>query len=265
MWSAIRARFSRRRGAALALAVAVVLLAAAGAVSAELSAGAAPPLLAGPDFAFVFGRHYAAALEFVSGHPAADDVFRAWDIPPAFAWAIVLPELIRYSALVDVIESANLKVLYVEFGHGYGDASVGRFQMKPSFAETLEGDFLRLADPADRERLGPAPFDRADTVKARRERARRLTDVAGQARYVAMFVRVMDKLYPGEGGGDEETRLRFYAAAYNAGYRLGVPRLRREMAIPHFHTGLFAGRELYVYADVAADYWRRATAKEIGR
>jgi hypothetical protein len=266
MWSAIRAFSEPRadsRSAACRVLAAALLLVAAGSIRAAQAArvAAAGP----PDYARIYGRDFAAALDFSDHHPAADDVFRAWEIPPAFAWAIVFPELIRYSALADVIESANLKVLYVEFGRGYGDFSVGHFQMKPSFAETLEGDFRRLADARDRGRLAETPFDRADTVEARRARSRRLTDVAGQAVYLAMFVKVLDKIYAGETWDGLEAKLRFYATAYNAGYRLGAARLRKEMAVPRFHTGLFAGKAVYPYADVAARFWKAATAKEDNR
>ena len=244
---------------AAAIALAIVFAVAAPGASAQ---GPAPSAPAFPDYARIFGRDYASALEFAAHHPSADDVFRAWDVPPAFAWAIVFPELIRFSALADIIESANLKVLYVQFGRGYGNFSVGHFQMKPAFAETLEGDFVRLADARDRARLAASPFERADTVGARRARSRRLTDVVGQAVYLAMFVKVLDKLYAGEAWDGVEAKLRFYATAYNAGYRLGAARLRREMAFPRFHTGLFAGKDVYSYADVAAHYWNFFKDKE---
>jgi hypothetical protein len=221
MWWPIRAGF-KRSAAALALAA---FLGAAG-------PSAAPPAPAGFDYAGIFGRDYTAALEFAAGHAEADAVFRSWEIPPAFAWAIVFPELIRYSALADVLETGNLKVLYVQFGKGYGDFSVGHFQMKPSFAETLEGDFLRLADPRPVARIG-------------------------QALYLAMFVRVLDKLYAGQIWMNLEDKLRFYATAYNAGYRLGASRIRRESAVPRFHTGLFAGKTVYAYSDIAADFFHK--------
>ena len=262
MWSATHARY-KRVAAAGALAAAIALAIALGVAAPRAFAQVpAPSVSPAPDYARLFGRDYAAALEFAARHAAADEVFRAWDVPPAFAWAIVFPELIRFSALTDIIESANLKVLYVQFGRGYGNFSVGHFQMKPAFAETLEGDFLRLADARDRERLAAAPLDRADTVEARRARSRRLTDVVGQAVYLAMFVKALDKLYAGEAWDGVEAKLRFYATAYNAGYRLGAARLRREMAVPRFHTGLFAGKDVYSYADIAAHYWILAKDKE---
>jgi hypothetical protein len=246
MWRPIRGS-CRRIGAACALIL--------GAGLAAFFAAAQSPSTEPADYAKIFGRAYTAALDFAGRHAEADDIFRAWGIPTAFAWAIVFPELIRYSALADVIERGNLKVLYIQFGRGYGDFSVGHFQMKPSFAETLERDFLRLADESDRTRIGDAPFARADTVENRRARARRLTDVAGQAQYLAMFVRVLDKLYPRETWTDDTDKLRFYATAYNVGYKRGGAKIRKQAAIPRFHTGLIFAKPAYSYAAIAADFF----------
>jgi hypothetical protein len=220
-------------------------------------AAAQSPSAESADYAKIFGRAYAAALDFAGRHAEADEIFRAWGIPASFAWAIVFPELIRYSALADAIETGNLKVLYVQFGRGYADFSVGHFQMKPSFAETLERDFLRLADENDRARIGDTPFARADTVENRRARARRLTDVAGQAQYLAMFVRVLDKLYPRETWTDDTDKLRFYATAYNIGYKRSGAQIRKQAAIPRFHTSLIFTKPAYSYAAIAADYFRK--------
>jgi len=255
MWWPIRGRY-RRAGAASAL----VLAAGFAASFASAQSPSAEPT----DYAKIFGRAYASALEFAGRHTQVDEIFRAWDIPVAFAWAIVFPELIRYSALADALEAGNLKVLYVQFGRGYADFSVGHFQMKPSFAETLERDFLRLAGAADRARIGETQFGRTDTVENRRARAGRLTDVAGQARYLAMFIRVLDKLYSRESWADDLDKLRFYATAYNVGYRRGAAQIRKEAVLPRFHTGLIFSKPAYSYAEISADFYgkrRRAALR----
>jgi len=245
------------RGGCRRAGVACALLAVLAAGLGAYSVGTQIPSLDPADYAKIFGRAYAAALEFAGRHAEVDEIFRAWDIPAAFAWAIVFPELIRYSALADVLETGNLKVLYVQFGRGYADFSVGHFQMKPSFAETLERDFLRLADVADKARMEGTPFGRADTIENRRARAARLTDVAGQARYLAVFIRVMDKLYPRESWADDVDKLRFYATAYNVGYRRGAAQIRKEAVLPRFHTGLIFSKPAFSYAAISADFYAK--------
>jgi len=53
------------------------------------------------------------------------------------AVAVIFPELVRYSALLDKIEITLLKTLYINLGDDYANFSIGQFQMKPSFAELI--------------------------------------------------------------------------------------------------------------------------------
>jgi hypothetical protein len=52
--------------------------------------------------------------------------------------SIVFPEIIRYNAFKDFLETKTLEWLYVEYGKDKADFSIGLFQMKPSFVEKLE-------------------------------------------------------------------------------------------------------------------------------
>ncbi len=62
------------------------------------------------------------------------------------AISIVLPELIRWNALQDIMETTALELLYVEKGKDGADFSIGYFQMKPSFIENLENYVLTNRD-----------------------------------------------------------------------------------------------------------------------
>jgi len=249
MWWSIRGRCRRTAAAALFL-----LLAALGTAGAFLRGGASQ------DYEEIFGRNYRNALDFIRSHRRVDETFRARSVDPAFAWAIVFPELIRWSALSDVIETSNLRALYVQFGKKYSDFSVGRFQMKPSFVETLEGDFNRLIDPGEKDRIGIPKYDSTDTVENRRARVSRLTELDGQVDYLTAFILVMDKVYAGEIWPGAEDRLRFYATAYNAGYRRGAAALRREANLLRFHTGIIFSKPAYSYAGIACDFFKKYPA-----
>jgi hypothetical protein len=219
--------------------------------------GAPPP---GPDRPKprIFGSAYANALAFIDRNAAATRAFESAGIPSPQAWAIVFPELIRWSALADAIQTSNLQSLYVQFGTKYSDFSVGRFQMKPSFAETLEADFNRLLPAAEQRAICGGPFPVGDTVEARRARVRRLTELDGQVVYLIAFIRVMERLYPAERWTSDEDKVRFYAAAYNSGYKGGADRIRREAGRSRFHLGLVPSRPYYNYSDIAADFLRRS-------
>ena len=209
-----------------------------------------------PDYEGIFGSHYRDACEFIAQHGEMTAAMRAANVTPGFAWSIVFPELIRWSALADVIQTSNLQALYVQFGRKYSDFSVGRFQMKPSFAEILEADYNRLFDAKEKEKLGFMPYNSADTPENRRARVKRLTDFNGQVQYLIIFLRVMEKLYPQQNDGPLEAKLAFYATAYNVGYKKGVAAIKKELKIRRFHTGLIAAGQTYNYADIALRYYR---------
>ncbi len=228
------------------------------------AAGPAAPRAGSPqavDFPRIFGKSYKAALDFVSRSDAATLAFGSSGIEPREAWAVVFPELIRWSALADLIQTSNLQSLYVQYGAGYSDFSIGRFQMKPSFAETLESDFNKLLGPDEQRSIRAGRFETADTVENRRARVRRLADPEDQVRYLIIFFRVMDRLYRAERWDSGEEKVRFFAAAYNSGYRSGAARIRRESGRNRFHMGLFPAKPYYSYSEIAADFWRRGPVK----
>jgi len=211
-----------------------------------------------PDYPGIFGASYRKAGEFVARNGSATRAFESFGIDPREAWAVVFPELVRWSALADLIQTSNLQALYVQYGAGYSDFSIGRFQMKPSFAETLEADFNKLLPPDEQRSIRGGRFETGDTVENRRARVRRLADADDQVRYLIIFFRVMDRLYARERWASAEEKVRFTAAAYNSGYRSGAARIRREAGRNRFHLGLIPAKPFYNYSDIAADFWRRA-------
>ena len=65
-------------------------------------------------------------------------IFPEFGIRTELAVAVVFPELVRYSALMDFMETTAVKALYQQKGVKGADFSIGRFQMKPSFVADLE-------------------------------------------------------------------------------------------------------------------------------
>ena len=86
-----------------------------------------------------FGDDWDDAVRFVKVHHEEwQQEFDLFDVDSRVAEAIVFPELIRYSMWQDEIERAAVNGLYVTKGRDGADFSIGRFQMKPSFAEDVE-------------------------------------------------------------------------------------------------------------------------------
>lgn len=249
MSTSVRCRSGRATWAAgLALAAFLVPMTA--------GAGTAPGP-SGTDYSAVFGGRYADAERFLRENAWMASALGLPPLDTRIALAVVFPELVRFSALEDAVQVRGLKVLYVQYGRAYSDFSVGRFQMKPSFAEQVESDYARLFGRREREAVGVAAFGHGDTAALREQRVRRLDDLEWQVRYLRLFMLVMQKRYPAVSRKGPDERLRFYATAYNTGYAAGEAAIRRRMGRRRFHVARFASSDTYDYADVALFAFRR--------
>jgi hypothetical protein len=213
------------------------------------------------DYRAIFGERYTEAEDYLKQNSWIVGVLHLSAANTQCALAVVFPEIIRYSYLQDKIQVRALKVLYVQYGRKYANFSVGRFQMKPSFIELLESDWNKLASAEEKAAAGIPAFAAGDRPEERGERVRRLDDMAWQARYLRLFMLVMEKRYGHLVFTDAEDRLRFYATAYNAGYAAGEARIRRALADKHFHLEIFAPKKTYNYADVAVQFYRRPASR----
>ncbi len=235
-------------------AASLVLAALLAAMSARAGTAAGPAAI---DYAAVFGGRYADAERFLGANEWMGPALALPPLETRIALAVVFPELVRFSTLEDAIQVRGLKVLYVRYGRAYSDFSVGRFQMKPSFAEQLESDSARLFDRDEREAIGVPAFEAGDTPTLREQRVRRLDDLEWQVRYLRLFMLVMQKRYPAVSRENPDQRLRFYATAYNTGYAAGEAAIRRRIGRRRFHVARFASPDTYDYADVALFAFRR--------
>src|SRR5659263_87768 len=88
-----------------------------------------------PDYRDIFRDDWNKALIFERENRSWMEPLLAKNgIPYPVAIAVIFPELVRYSALRDKMEITVLKALYINIGDEYANFSIGRFQMKPSFA-----------------------------------------------------------------------------------------------------------------------------------
>jgi len=220
---------------------------------------------AGEDYAAIFGPKYAEAEQYLEQNAWIADSLSLSPVETRIAVAVVFPEVMRFRVLEDEIQVRALKVLYVQLGRKYANFSVGHFQMKPVFAEQLERDYNRLFSAAEKAAAGIASYDCDDSSHVRNERVRRLDDLYGQAEYLRLFMLIMDKHYANVTFADDLAKLRFYAAAYNAGYSQGEAAIRKAMGVRRFHVQLLFPKARYNYADVAASYFSRHPVKIAGR
>lgn len=202
-----------------------------------------------------------------------------WDeygVPCDVAEAVVFPELIRYSLFRDKMETGAVKALYVSGGTAQCDFSIGPFQMKPSFAETLEKRWMR----SGLARQYNLFFDTKDSENARRVRISRLEKEEWQCVYLAVFLKMLYLDYGSFDKNGEHTQdgldtlpireqVRLAAAAYNRGCRWvnagygPLEELRERSREKQFHTAIIPNKSTkrYVYGDIAVRHFREITGK----
>lgn len=206
------------------------------------------------DYRKVFGTDWEQAVDFVVDHHEAwAEEFRRFGVDSKVAEAVVFPELIRYSKWQDEIEQAAVNGLYVTKGSGGANFSVGRFQMKPSFAEEVERAWN--ASPLAQE-YGFS-FLLSDTREARRARVRRLGNEQGQCRYLAIFIRLQQLRLPQLQHVSAEQQVRLLATAYNYQFAASWPTLNRMQHQRRFHTDMIrtCNTRMFCYADIAASFF----------
>ena len=170
------------------------------------------------------------------------------------AISVVFPELIRYSALRDKMEISLLKALYVNLGEDYADFSIGVFQMKPSFAETIRDESSTYLGHGAGIKF-KAVTDYEDIKEYRRSIIRDLEDAESQVIYLITFIRICEKKF-NVNRMDEIRLLKFLATAYNFGIdKTGIQIAK--MTDKKFFSTKLIGSEKYCYADVSLCWYNR--------
>ncbi len=168
--------------------------------------------------------------------------------------AVVFPELTRYSYIRDFAETSALELFYIM--RGRGNFSIGKFQMKPSFAVMIEQDAL----PVCRGRF-PILFQTGRNERERRIfRVMHLRTLETQTEYFAVFLRVMEARFPTL-RRDPVRMVRIFASAYNSGYRRdsswrGLQDLEQSAKSRFFPYGVLSGRKQYSYCAISEEYYR---------
>lgn len=207
------------------------------------------------DFRQIFKKDWANAEQYVEKQREVWEViFNEFAVSPALAMAVIFPEQIRYSALQDFMETAAVKALYIQGGTQMANFSIGRFQMKPSFAEEVEREWMQT----EWRDMYEIHFDLSDNVEARRMRIWRLDNEQWQCIYLALFLKLLYRRCPQLKKEDAVEQVRFCATAYNVSFKGSYETIRRNSRRAFFHTDFMASPSTvyHVYADIAACYYR---------
>jgi hypothetical protein len=207
-----------------------------------------------PDYREVFGADWNRAMLFVSENrkwmkPELD----RFEISFPVAVAVIFPELVRYSALQDKIEITLLKALYINLGAEYANFSIGRMQMKPSFAEKIHenaGDALG----SESRKLFRIRSDFADIKDYRASIVSDLENPERQLVYLIAFLKICEKKF-NMNPKDDTGRVRFLASAYNYGFWKSESEIEKMENKKFFGTTILK-TETYSYADISLFYYK---------
>ena len=204
------------------------------------------------NYQVLFGDDWKKAVTFEKENKTwIEPILAKNHISYPLAIAIIFPELVRYSALKDKMEIGLLKTLYVNLGNDYADFSIGIFQMKPSFAETIRDESSTYLG----RRSGitfKSTSDYEDIKDYRKSIIRDLEDPEGQVIYLISFIQICEKKF-NLGKLDEARLLKFLATAYNFGIDKKALEIVRMSEKKFFSTKLITN-DKYSYADVSL-FW----------
>lgn len=192
------------------------------------------------DYKKIFGSDYTWAVNWLQKNDSLiSAVAYKFHVPPKELKSIVFPELLRYNKVFDAIEIESLKYLYVTEGKTYANFSVGYFQMKPSFAESVEQDERGFFDSLTGK----------DDENSRRERVKRLTNTRQQLIYLSAFYRICERKFSSIKFSSPSAKLKLFATCYNAGYHSSYESLAAMQYKKHFLH--------YNYSDISLYYFNK--------
>jgi hypothetical protein len=203
-----------------------------------------------PDYPDVFGEDWNKAVKYEKESRVwLEPLLSRSHVSYPVAVAIIFPELIRYSALRDKMETALLKTLYVNRGEDYANFSIGAFQMKPSFAELIRSEFTGSYKGNNIFRK-VQDFD--DIKDFRKSILKDLDDPETQAIYLIAFIKICESKFK-VSRMEESYRIRFLATAYNFGFDKARKDVDAMIDRKFFSTRLIKS-ESYSYADISL-FW----------
>ncbi len=146
-----------------------------------------------------------------------------------------------------------LELVYINTG--LVDFSIGRFQIKPSFAEKVETYVLSdsIAYP-DCYQIFSYPSD--DAIAIRRERVDRLKSLDYQIYYLSAFYKIMLSKYPRLKSWKTEYKVRFLSTAYNHDFEAPKSTIDEFIDKNFYPWGIKRQSVKYNYSDISWFYFQ---------
>ena len=178
-----------------------------------------PVLLNSLDYKTIFRNDYDNALQFMSdNYNLFLEYSSLYNTDPEIIMSVLFPEAIRYSIIRDYLETKSLELAYVYAGTA--DFSIGYFQMKPSFAESIEQMVREKGKMLDKYDSLLIPEEKS-MLEIRKTRIERLRKLEYQVVYANCLYDIIRLEYPEIFYSDKAHQIRFISTAYNHGFLCG--------------------------------------------
>lgn len=177
-----------------------------------------------------------------------------------FLFSIVAPEIANYWQLQDIAEITSLKVLYVQGGEDYGDFSIGKFQMKPSFIVEME-EYTRQDSLLYSKFKAIVEYDVSLDKELRRQRINRLSNEYWQIQYLILFYQIMESQFSYLDFDSSEHKLEFYASAYNLGFNRSESAIINWIEMEAFPASIY--KRKFSYAKSAGAFYNHIISNNI--
>ena len=170
--------------------------------------------------------------------------------------AVVIPEMIRWNMFQDIIDTFMDENIYISFGKG--DCPIGMFQMRASFIDTME----RYVSSNKLVECYPIFISAENEKDVRRERLRRLKRKEWQVRYAWTYWQIVNHRFIGLDFKNAIEQIRFFATAYNYGFKEPVQSIRKWENKKAFPYGPKYTGEQIAYADLSIEFLKKYTGND---
>ena len=211
----------------------------------------------------VFPSEFTDAKSFlIKNKIIFEDVSTKMGNDPCLISSIVFPELMRYSLLSDFIETSVLELVYVQYGSTAADFSIGRFQMKPSFAETIELEIKKDKDLSNAY-ANLLPDTKKTDEDQRKMRVKNLKDLKFQLYYLNAFCTYCKKKFQTSDNSDLKEMVKLFSTAYNSGFYHSKEKLAELSSKKFYPYGVKYKGTQYAYSEVAQFFGTYAMNRKI--
>lgn len=166
-------------------------------------------------------------------------------------YSVVAPEVSQYNAVTDIFEVKALEKKYVK--DGSCNYSIGYFQMKPTFVESLEKEVFNNASLRKKYGKHLQYAKGKNRMTVRKERLERMCKTEWQIRYLAIFIDVQKRRTAKWGLKNNTDKVRYWSTLYNAGPYLSKQRIRNRQKVKQFPRGT----KDFNYSAVAVELYRK--------